>query len=232
MATRPSTRRSDGEMTRARILEAAGALFAENGYSETSGKAIAARARVDLASINYHFGNRDELYQTALVEAHRRVFQIAELQELAKRKIPAATKLEWIVDKLLVSATMTPNWHVRVLAREILAPTSHFQVLAGEALPKFAVIRDIFSEITGIPVGDPAVLRCVISSLAPCTMLLLVGGSGAPGPARDTLQTSRDDLTKHLVRFAIAGLEAIRRDYSARGTRTANITKPRLSQKS
>ena len=55
--------RSDGEATKTRILEAAGELFAATGYAETSNKDIAARAQVDLASINYHFGNRIDLYR-------------------------------------------------------------------------------------------------------------------------------------------------------------------------
>ena len=64
--------RSDGEATRTRILEAAGELFATTGYAETSNKAIAAHAQVDLASINYHFGNRSDLYQAVLTEADRK----------------------------------------------------------------------------------------------------------------------------------------------------------------
>ena len=216
---RPTRRRSDGEATRARILECAGVLFATNGYAETTSKAVAARARVDLASINYHFGNRDGLYKTTLIEAHRRIFHLAELQQLADSNLPAMGKLEWIVEKLLSTATMNPNWHVRMVVRELLAPTSHFQVLLAEVLPKFAVIREIFGEITGIPRDDPALFRCFISTLAPCTVLLLVGGNGAPGPTRDLLEASRADLTKHMVRFAMAGLKTISRDYSARAAR-------------
>ena len=51
--------RADGELTRTRILETAGQLFAAHGFAATPSKAIAAQAEVDLASINYHFGSRN-----------------------------------------------------------------------------------------------------------------------------------------------------------------------------
>ena len=62
--------RADGEVTRSRILEAAGELIALHGFAETPSKAIATQAGVDLASINYHFGSRGGLYQAVLIEAH------------------------------------------------------------------------------------------------------------------------------------------------------------------
>ena len=55
--TRPS------EITRQRILKAAERLFADRGYEETSIRAIVAKARVNQAAINYHFGGKDGLYR-------------------------------------------------------------------------------------------------------------------------------------------------------------------------
>jgi AcrR family transcriptional regulator len=38
-------------------------LFADRGYEETSIRAIVAKARVNQAAINYHFGGKDGLYR-------------------------------------------------------------------------------------------------------------------------------------------------------------------------
>lgn len=54
-------RRSDGDATKAKILDAAGNLIAQHGFAQTSNKAIAQAAEVDLAAINYHFNGRDGL---------------------------------------------------------------------------------------------------------------------------------------------------------------------------
>ena len=53
--------RSDGDLTKSKILDAAGRLIAQDGFAKTTSKAIAKLAEVDLAAINYHFDGRDGL---------------------------------------------------------------------------------------------------------------------------------------------------------------------------
>ena len=90
--------RSDGEATRTRILEAAGELFAVTGYAETANKTIAAQAQVDLASINYHFGNRSGLYQAVLAESHGQLLNMNALQQLVGSELPPASKLRLLIE--------------------------------------------------------------------------------------------------------------------------------------
>jgi len=49
--------------TRERILNVAEALFAEQGFANTSLRTITTRARVNLAAVNYHFGSKEALIQ-------------------------------------------------------------------------------------------------------------------------------------------------------------------------
>src|SRR3954451_3379612 len=112
-------RRADGTGTRDRILKCAGELFAATGYGDTTSKAIAAAAGVDLASINYHFGSRTGLYQAVLVEAHRRLITLDLLEELERSRQPARVKLERLIEAFVASALAPHGWHSRVLAREI-----------------------------------------------------------------------------------------------------------------
>ena len=58
--------RSDGDLTKSKILDAAGRLIAQDGFAKTTSKAIAKLAEVDLAAINYHFDGRDGLYRAVL----------------------------------------------------------------------------------------------------------------------------------------------------------------------
>jgi hypothetical protein len=73
----------------------------------------------------------------------------------------------------------------------------------------------LLNEITSIPVGDPALVRCAVSVGAPCAMLLILG-NGASGPYKETMGMQRADLIQHLQIFALAGLEAIGREYAQR----------------
>jgi AcrR family transcriptional regulator len=50
--------------TKDRIIKAAEQLFADAGIAATSVRQITARAGVNLAAVNYHFGSRDALIET------------------------------------------------------------------------------------------------------------------------------------------------------------------------
>ena len=52
--------------TKARILAAAEALFMAHGFEATSLRAITASADVNLAAVHYHFGSKEELFQSVL----------------------------------------------------------------------------------------------------------------------------------------------------------------------
>lgn len=207
--------RADGEATRSRILEAAGELFAMTGYAETPNKAIAAHAQVDLASINYHFGNRSGLYQAVLVAAHSQLFSVTALQQLVGGNLPPSSKLRAVIEQLVEQATREPQaWQLRVLSRELLAPTSHLQILIqDEGLPKIALLKHMVSEITHIPAQDPALTRCLLNIIAPCLMLL-VGSRTFPGPLQEISRMPAQTITDHLYRFAMGGLEAVSQLYA------------------
>jgi AcrR family transcriptional regulator len=205
--TRPL--RTDGELTYKRILEAAGLVFATNGFAEATNKSIAAMADVDLASINYHFGSRSGLYQAVLAEAHRRLMPADQLERLVGLDMPATDRLRKLIEVLVDGAIAPNHWHARVLGRELLSPSSHLQTLQQEEiLPKLDIIMKLLSEITGIAPGDPALLRCMLSIAAPSAILLVVGTDFNPIAER-FMATPREDMIDHLYRFAMGGLAAI-----------------------
>ena len=211
---KPREVRADGAETRERILEAAGRTFAASGYADATAKSVAKRARVSLTSINYHFKGRQGLYRAVLVEAHSRLISLTDLRDLDASKAPPAAKLEALIEQLVRQATSPQaGWHMDVLARESLAPSPHIVALFETAVPpKLEIVIRVLSEITAIPPGEPALLRCFLSTLAPCIMLLLVA-RGAPGPLHDLRRMSADTITRHLLSFALAGLKAISREY-------------------
>jgi len=208
------TQRANGGLTYNRILEAAGELFASTGFAETTNKMIAAHAEVDLASINYHFDSRNGLYQAVLVEAHRRLISIDSLQNIVEADLPATEKLRMLIEGLVESAIVDKGWHATVLSREFLSPTSHLKMLMETEIPaKMPFILGILSEITAIPPGDPSLLRCLASVMAPCAMLLVVGPNTFSF-AEEIHRMTRETLVDHLYSFAIAGLEAIGRKHA------------------
>ena len=172
---------------------------------------------MDLASINYHFGNRAGLYQAVLAEAHRRLMDVADLQQFAQSPTRATDKLRVLIDYMVQrAANGSDGWHSTVLTAEFLAPSSHIQTLFQSVVPmKVSLVMGILSEITDIPEDDPTLLRCLLSVMAPC-LLLQLGRRDIPGPAQAVLKMPHEALVEHLHRFAMAGLEAIGRRHAQR----------------
>ena len=67
-ATRSRGRRGAGADTRATLLAAAKAVFAEFGYDNATVRMIAARAEVDPAMVNHWFGGKQGLFGAAVLE--------------------------------------------------------------------------------------------------------------------------------------------------------------------
>jgi AcrR family transcriptional regulator len=63
--------------TKERILDAAEKLFAVKGYHNTSLREITSTARVNLASVNYHFGSKEKLLKSVF---ERRLIPLNDLR--------------------------------------------------------------------------------------------------------------------------------------------------------
>jgi AcrR family transcriptional regulator len=72
-------------VTKDKILDTAEALFMEHGFEATSLRAITAAAGVNLASANYHFGTKEELFRAVLVR---------RLDPMNQERLDLLTRLE------------------------------------------------------------------------------------------------------------------------------------------
>ena len=57
------------DSTRERILQAAGEEFANGGYAQATIRAICCKAGVNVAAVNYYFGDKERLYIEAVKHA-------------------------------------------------------------------------------------------------------------------------------------------------------------------
>lgn len=61
--------KKDSELTRKKLIETAGELFAQKGFSAVTIREIAAASGTNLSAINYHFRDKESLYHDVLLEA-------------------------------------------------------------------------------------------------------------------------------------------------------------------
>src|SRR5437764_8788872 len=128
-SSRPSSRDPgrDAKDTKDRILDAAEALFLDHGFEATSLRAITAAAGVNLAAVNYHFGTKEELFQSALTRRLDPMNQerLALLTRLEKEAAPKALSCEKILTALFIPAL--------TLARDPRRGGKNFLRLLGRA---------------------------------------------------------------------------------------------------
>jgi AcrR family transcriptional regulator len=202
--------RPDGAATRQHLLDTAGQVFAERGFADATSKEICARAGTPMASVNYHFGSREALYEAALVEAHRQMVGLDELTALTQRPGDPREKLQAVLSRFVgLSTNAGAPLGFMLMLREILSPSRAMPALVEKAVrPKAAVMLGLMGEVLQLDPRDPAVQRAVMFTVLPCIALMIapkqVQNALLPAVAKD-----RNALADDFVRFVIAGLDAI-----------------------
>ena len=210
--------RADGSATRQHLLEIAGEVFAERGFAGGTSKEICERACTPLASVNYHFGSRELLYEAVLVEAHRQIVGLDDLLALTRSLPDARAKLRAIVGHLAgIANQRDAPWGFRVMLREVMMPSAAMPALADKAIrPKAALMLGLVGELMQLPPVDPAVQRGVMFTILPCIAMMVaprqIAGVLLPDAARDPAA-----LVADFVDFTLAGLDALTASHRAGG---------------
>ncbi len=126
------------DQTRDRILDEAERLFAEQGFDSVSVRQITTAAEVNLAAVNYHFGNKHNLY----------------LEVFRSRWLPRAAKVRTRLAEMVEAGNGTPEEvikavatsffsgfdeaevirHRQLMAREMANPGEAFDLVVKEAM--------------------------------------------------------------------------------------------------
>ncbi|MBK8182266.1 MAG: TetR/AcrR family transcriptional regulator [Candidatus Competibacteraceae bacterium] len=219
-AARERMPRQDGDATRQHILETAGRLYAEKGYARVTSKEICASAKVNMASVNYHFGGKEGLYETVLVEAHRQIFSLEDLEKLARVGDDPRAQLRTVLTHLL-DMSARPAWGLKVILREIMMPSPLLPALVERAtLPKSQVMRELIQKIVRQPPDHSLVQRGVLFSVLPGFVLLLAPKAVIDRLFPDSGAANPVSLADDLARFVLAGLDGLAGD-PAQGDRVS-----------
>ena len=124
--TRPAPRRRrDASGTREALLAAGAELFAENGYEGVPVSSIAAKAAVNKAMINYHFGGKRGLYRAIVRATFSEI--VARVERLAESPRPAPELLREFVDIVGQTATQRSPHFCTMMLREVLTGGKHLE---------------------------------------------------------------------------------------------------------
>lgn len=208
-----SAPRRDGLSTRGTVLEAAGRVFAERGYLKATSREICERAGVNSAAINYYFGGKEGLYEEVLVEAHRQLVSLEELNAVMDSGHAPAEKLRAFLELAVRAALKAPElWGLPVLLREVASPSSRLPApLVESMLPKLTVVRSLVCEITGFVPGSEEEAHATAMLLMPCMFLVLF-----PEKIQSVLlpgfMEKPESMVASMVSYVMGGLTALRAD--------------------
>ena len=204
---------SASQETRRRLLLAAGEVFAEQGYHAAKIQEITNRAKASLASVNYHFGDKAELYLAVL----RQIGDKSADPSLDRPQDPetdVATRFREYIRMLcrrIISQDSSP-WEMILLFREIIQPTpAATDMLESQFQPMYKQLCAVVAELLGVAPGDEVVGFVTVDILGPCFYYML--HTQCIGRLHPQLgdHPSTERIADHLADFALAGIEGFRK---------------------
>jgi len=209
--TQPGSRSAE---TRRRLLEAAGEVFAEEGFRGATIQQICGRAAANIAAVHYHFGDKERLY-TAVVDyadecarAHAAATE-APAASGAKPQVRLRAHVESFLTRLLDRGR--PAWHAKLMAREMIDPTAVLDRLVRERMrANHENLATIVRELLGPDAAADTVRLCVLSIVGQCVFYrhsaaVITRLYPDLVPAKEIAR-----IADHVTRFSLAAIRGLR----------------------
>lgn len=199
---------ADVDQTRARLLEAAGEEFAEKGFEAARIRRICERAGVNLAAVNYHFGDKERLYAEALREAHRCGTEL--LPASVFEDAPPGEQLRRYIRHFLsnvVALDHRQKWHHALMLRELIQPTAASETLVRESIrPRFERLKGIMQRVCP-EADDRRIHALVFSVIGQCLHYKVARTVSERLIGTEAYQAlDLDFLAEHISGFSLAAL--------------------------
>ncbi|MGA1863301.1 TetR/AcrR family transcriptional regulator [Deferribacter thermophilus] len=198
---------------REKIIFAALELFAEKGYKKTSIAEICSKAGVNIASVNYYFRSKANLYR----EIFKKAFEVAEdkmpLLNLSSLDISYKEKLRRFIETVVKRGCATDE--LRFLPQLFLHESMHSTGICDDILSEIkakyrSTLFDIIKGITGINDTDKIQLlgysimsQCLFLKINPLAQKEIIKNKNSAEQI--------DMLINHIYKFCISGLKNYKR---------------------
>ena len=196
--------------TRSRVLAAAGPIFADKGFQSTTVREICAAAEVNLASVNYHFGDKEQLYVETVQQAHQERTREVPLPSRSEGT-DAATRLRDFIHTMITRMVgrQEAPWQTRLMLREVLQPSKACEELVREYFrPQFGLLVAILRELVPQDAPEHRLHQIAFSIVGQCLYYRVAGQVVSLLIEDEELEThySTDALADHISSFTLASL--------------------------
>ncbi|MGD9791611.1 MAG: CerR family C-terminal domain-containing protein [Phycisphaerales bacterium] len=209
--------------TRSRLIEAAGTVFAERGFKDATIRQICSIAGANIAAVNYHFGDKEHLYASALHHAHTtaRHRHPMDFEGCGTAEERLGVFVRTFVTRLTDPAK--PEWHGKLCAREMADPTGALDGLVERSIrPDWQALSETCGDLLGEHAPKDLIQRCAVGVIGQC----LVYHHARPvmerlgGPVSFTRERI-DAIVEQICAYSISGMRELgRRSDAAPSRRT------------
>ena len=206
----PKPKRLD---TRTRLLTTASRIFAEKGFQEATIAEICKQASTNIASVNYHFRDKENLY----LEAWRYAFYLDLAAHPADGGVasnaPAAERLAGRIRSLMGRIDDKNSHFFAIINKEMAQPTQLLpEILAKEINPQRQAMMAVIKELLGEGASEMSVQHCHASIVGQCfhfaKMKHMLANRHIPLESINALDAA--SYTEHVIRFSLAGIASLR----------------------
>jgi len=203
-----------------RLIEAAGEVFAQKGYRAATVRAICQRAGASVSAINYHFKDKEALYEAVFEYGHRIAMEKFPHDMDLKPGATPEDRLRAFIRSALLShlGSGFPAWHDRIINHEMSNPTRVFDIIKERFIrPIHELLEGIVREI--IHKINPG--QAIEDSLVQIGAMNIIGACIFQHHARQhtmNLQPANPEpaeieaIAEYIYRYSLAGLRALAAD--------------------
>lgn len=219
-----SALRADGAEARARLVNTALRLFAEQGFQRTSTREIAEAAQVNISAISYYFGDKAGLYRAAFFEplgtpcgqamgsATRSAGAPGQAQVCGKADLPLPQMLQAFYAEFLAPLKQGDDMRLvmRLHFREMVEPTGLWaDEIENEIKPQHQMMVQMLTQLFGLKKPDDDVQRLTFAIVG-LAVHFFVGREIIDGIAPQLLAKPKaiDVLADRLASYAHAMIHA------------------------
>ncbi len=205
--------KTKSEKTRDRLLNAASKIFAEKGFQEATIAEICAQAKANIASVNYHFRDKETLYLEAWRFAFNRELLLYPADAGLSADATAEQKLAGRI-KAIINRLADDNSHsIMIINKEMAQPTRLLaDILEKEINPQRLLMMALLKECLGPTASEQQIQYCHASIMGQCFQLLRIKHIKSVRPNFNPASDLSDikAFAEHVVQFSLAGIQSIR----------------------
>ena len=206
--------REDAIRTRKSLLAAASEVFAEKGYHDATIAEICGRAKANVAAVNYHFGDKKNLYIEAWRHSFVESLKVHPPEGGVSDDAQPEERLRGQVEALLRRIADNNNKEFLIVHRELANPTGLLEEVTRKDLrPLREKMETLVRELLGPRASDMQVRFCAIGIVSQCITPMLMRRMERKRQGGKDDSPGIDDIgsyAKHVVEFSLAGIRAIR----------------------